>query len=157
LPSRAASGSGGRAGVGTSVASTPLYDVDLWFVHKPPSGDEEVMHSLLRVDRSGGSMRFLPVTISGPQGAATIQIGVTIALPNDASGQMQLVFTTVRTVQFVPVGRPPRDPLSSSGITTGPVPGPAEVLAYEMPDIKIPGGPSLDDKFSVRVRFTPRR
>jgi hypothetical protein len=154
-------GSGGAAvaggGSGAGSAAVALYDVDLWLVQTPASGAEKVTHATMRIDRTGGSLQFGPVAVATPQGTATVQVRVAIALPTGDAATPQVVFTTSRSVLFTPSGRPPRDPLTSSGTTTSALPGPTEVLSFEMPPITIPGGPSIDERFSVRVRFGARR
>jgi hypothetical protein len=150
-----AAGSGG--GTGTGSAGVALYDVDLWLVQTPASAAERVTHATMRLDRTGGSLQFGPVTVTTPQGTATVQVRVSIALPNGDAAAPQVAFTTSRSVLFTPSGRPPRDPLASSGTTTSALPGPNEVLSFEMPPITIPGGPSIDERFSVRVRFGARK
>jgi hypothetical protein len=150
-------GTGSGGGIGTGSAAAALYDVDLWLVQTPASGAEKVTHATMRLDRTGGSLQFGPVTVATPQGTATVQVRVSIALPGGDGAGQQVAFTASRSVLFTPSGRPPRDPLTSSGTTTSALPGPNEVLSFEMPPVTIPGGPSIDERFSVRVRFGARK
>jgi hypothetical protein len=62
-----------------------------------------------------------------------------------------------RTVTFAPANRSARDTapiVEGSTKTTVPMPGPDEVLSFEMPPLRIPGGATVPDRLSIRVRLT---
>lgn len=95
------------------------------------------------------------MTVETPDGPASEQVTGTLGLPRAE----RLVFSTARTIRFAPASGPPRDqapPRAGSSQIVERVPGPEEVLAFEMPPVALKGGRVLPDRFAVRVRVTPR-
>jgi hypothetical protein len=44
--------------------------------------------------------------------------------------------------------------MTGTSTTTNPMPGPDDVLSFEMPSIRLlNGGPALPDQFAIRVRI----
>ena len=72
-------------------------------------------------------------------------------------GEPRLFFTASRRVTFAPRGRPARDTVpvvGTSSKTTMAMPGPDDVVAFEMPPLQVPGGETLPNKLSIRVKLS---
>ena len=165
-------GGGGAIGVGAgagrqTVVHSPRadafglgsrqFDVDLWLVRNAPGREEEAVHQVLNGARGGAQFAFAPVSIDTPAGPVTLQVTGSFHVRFDDSGALQLVFVTMRDVKLPPVDGPARDARSSmqgSSTTTHAMPGPDDVLSFEMPSLIIPnGGASIPDRFSIRLRI----
>jgi hypothetical protein len=159
------SGSGGSgaagAGAGARGGSAGTFDVDLWLVHGAPNRADEVLHETIRATSATAGFTFAPIQIATPQGALTVLVVGSVAVVSDATGARQFVFATDRKVTFTPSNRPSRDQVpQAEGSTkiTSPMPGPDDVLSFEMPPLRpVNGGPSVADHFAIRVRVTPVR
>jgi len=67
-----------------------------------------------------------------------------------------LIFSTARRVIPTSRGRSTRDAVTlGTTRVTHRMPGPDEVLSFEMPPVKL-SGQEAPDQFSVRVKITPR-
>jgi hypothetical protein len=143
------------------IANEPLraYGVNLWFVRSTPGRPDQVLHQPVLVinSNSGGTFAFAPVTVEAPDGPVVTRVSGSISINNGANGE-QLVFVTERRVTpTASVATRDRAPDASGGsITTIPLPGPDDVVAFEMPPIRLSGRPELPDRFSVRVQVKPR-
>lgn len=175
----AGAGAGGGGGVSGGVANVrdtrvaalreiaeavsglrTMYDVELWLVRRPASGPEEVVTSTMRAGDQGARFFFQPIHFDTSSGNVTVLVSGLFTMPVGADGQKQLHFSTTRVVRFMPTGRAARDPLpdvTGTSETTSAMPGPTDVLSFEMPPIKIPNGPTLGDTMSIRVRFSPSK
>ena len=144
---------------GASATAGPgLFDVNLWLVRSVPGQPDQVTHSTLRMNQDGASFAFPPVAIATAQGSAMVQVTGSFAVTKNESGEEQLVFSTNRRVTTTAAGQP-RDrfrDVQGSSRTTNPLPGPDDVLAFEMPAIRLDGH-EAPDRFSVRVKIAPRR
>jgi hypothetical protein len=156
--------SGGASGFPAGRPLLPAWavgfvTVELWLVHTLPGQADQVLHKNLRaMPEEGATFSFDPVTIQGAQGPALVQVTGSFAVSH-ASGGAQLVFTTNRRVSLAQSSTPVRDApadLQGGSRTTLAMPGPDEVLSFEMPPLKLPGGTAVPDRFSVRVRVGPR-
>lgn len=167
IRSGAGVGAGGGSGAGSGRAvhmpkvgsaeggETRQFDVELWLVRSAPGRKEEAVHQALNGVRGSAQFAFAPVSIETPRGSVNLQVMGSFRVTTDELGAQQLVFLTTRIVRF---GGGSRDtPLSTvSGLstTTNPMPGPDDVLSFEMPSIRVPnGGPALPDQFAIRVRI----
>jgi hypothetical protein len=160
---------GGGAGDGTSVLTPPqtngrvggfMRHADLWLVHSSPGKDDEVLQASTIARPGGGDFAFAPVTIQTKTGAVAVRVTGTLELGVDADGQSRFVFGATRRVMFTPSTRAPRDrtvPVDSGGVanTVLAIPGPDEVLSFEMPPIDAAGVPQMPDHFAIRVRLSP--
>jgi hypothetical protein len=119
-----------------------------------PGQPEEVSHQLLRAG-DGASFSFPPVSIATGHGAAIVHVTGSIETTRAAGSDGQLVFSTARRV--IPTSRGQSRDAVTLGTTrvTHRMPGPEEVLSFEMPPVKL-SGQEAPDQFSVRVRITPR-
>jgi len=148
------SGTRGGGRVSTQVRSgSRLFEVNLWLVHKAPGKADEVLHQVLRVSDEGSAFAFVPVTIDASKGPVIVQITGSFALP---AGQ-RLIFTTNRRVSVARTDQPTRDRTDDgqgNSVTAKEMPGPDDVLSFEMPPLRGTAAP-LPDQFSVRVRVRP--
>jgi hypothetical protein len=98
---------------------------------------------------------FSPFTIDTSAGPLDVLIGGSLGEAVD-EGSPQLVFTTIRTVRYSSTG-PSRDATGSasgSSTTRNPMPGPGDVLSFEMPPIRIPNSSAtVPEQYSIRVRI----
>jgi hypothetical protein len=156
VPVAQAGGEGGGVKIGAD-SSSGEFDVNLWLVRSLPGQPDEVRHSLLRMNQEGVSFGFPPVAIATARGTALVQVSGSLAVTRSDAGA-KLVFATSRRVTTTTAGQP-RDhfrDVQGSSRTTNPLPGPDEVLAFEMPLISM-DGQEAPDKFSIRVKIAPHR
>ncbi len=155
----AGAGSGGSARV-TAASPDSIYDVELWLVHQPATGDERVVHAKPRFKGDWFQFTFLPLRIDTPRGTLNVEVGGALTVTTGPAGDRQLTFSTKRSVVLQQADAEGHDvrkgEASGGGETKMPMPGPTEVLSFEMPPLQNPaGGPPLPDRLSVRVRLTP--
>jgi hypothetical protein len=157
------SGSGGgisgvRAGaraIGAQANSDPdLLNVELWLVHSVPGAEEQTVYQTLRSSREGAVFAFAPRSIATPEGAITVQVTGSFST-RDSPGGTRLIFATERRVSFGPVRGASSDEQGTSRLTQ-PMPGPDDVLSFELPPLTAASGrPAVPDQFAVRVRIRP--
>ena len=157
------SGSGGGIGSGHAAAraanaqleSDPdLLNVELWLVHSVPGGEEQTVYQTLRSAREGAMFAFAPRSIQTPQGAITVQVTGSFSTRSGPGGA-RLIFATERRVSFGPVRGASTDEQGISRLTQ-PMPGPDDVLSFELPPLSGTNGrPAVPDQFAVRVRMRP--
>ena len=143
-----------------SASSDSSYDVELWLVHQPATGDERVVHAKPRFKGDWFQFTFLPLRIDTPRGTLEVEVGGALTVTMGTAGDRQLTFSTKRSVVFRQAGADGNDvrkaEASGGGETKIAMPGPAEVLSFEMPPLQNPtGGPLLPDRVSVRLRIKP--
>jgi hypothetical protein len=152
-----------RGGVmGARAADQPApasVTAELWLVRSTPGRADETLHLASSVSPIPRPFAFTPITIQTASGALTIKVEGTIETGQSPEGERRFYFSANRTVTFAPVNGPPRDSavrtVESSLKTTVTMPGPEEVLSFELPPLKIPGGAAVPDQLSIRVRLTP--
>ena len=163
----AGSGSGGGAGTGGggsvsagrgALAGSKALSADLWLVRtdksQPEKPDFNLQGLVLQKVQGTADFAFSPFSIETPAGPVNVQITGTLRITSDASPQF--VFTTTRTVRYASSDRNRDSSASSSGSSTtrNPMPGPDEVLSFELPPIRMPNGSAtLPDQYSVRLRI----
>jgi hypothetical protein len=163
--SGAGSGSGGTfrrneptAGLTQSIQVGPTLDAELWIIHTAGGRDEVVANPTVRMSRElGATFSLNPVAVTTSKGASgLVQVSGILRVTKSESGEEQLVFATSRTLTLSPSGMTRDKPARSFGssTTTHPMPGPDDVLAFEMPEIQTSDGSRIPDRFSVRVRIT---
>jgi hypothetical protein len=155
-----AGGSGGAvhmpktdSAVGVSSRTFELFLVRTDKAH-PENPDYNLQGLIFReVDTAGYA--FSPFTVDTAAGPLNIQIRGLLRLTFE-EGSPQLVFTTIRRVWYSSTG-PNRDATSGasgSSTTRNPMPGPDDVLSFELPPIRVPNSSTtLPDQYSVRVRI----
>jgi hypothetical protein len=152
----AARGPNARAGAPTLL----MQRAELWLVHSAPGKDDEVLQTSTIARSGGGDFAFAPVTIQTKTGAIAVRITGTLELGLDLEGRPRFVFGATRRVTFTPSTHAPRDresSVDSGGVanTVLAIPGPDEVLSFEMPSIAASGVPAVPDHFAIRVRLSP--
>ena len=88
----------------------------------------------------------------------TVKVEGTVEAGQSPEGERRFHFTATRSVTSVTSARPTRDGkpiVEGSTKTTVALPGPDEVLSFEMPPLRTPEGVTLSDRLSVRVRLAP--
>jgi hypothetical protein len=151
---------GGEGGGIRSAAGSGLFDVNLWLVRVVPGRPDEVTHSLLRMNETGASFSFAPIAVTTSRGEAIVQVTGTLAVVRGTSGEEQLLFSTSRRLGLTAPGQAPRDKAPDSygeSRLINRMPGPEEVLSFEMPPITLNGRQAAPDQFSVRLKIAPRR
>jgi hypothetical protein len=156
-PGPESTGHGGSARAGSLDQFAP-WEVSLWLVRAVPGKPPESAHSVLKMNRDGASFVFAPVRVSTSRGEAVVRVKGSLAVIIGANGEEQLRFTAQRQVS--PAGGPGSidGKLASSGASTVMyrMPGPQEVLAFEMPPVYVEGAEPVPDVFSVRLTVAPR-
>ena len=159
-------GTGGGSGSGRAVHMPKIgsaestdsrkFDVDLWLVRNAPGRQEEAVHQALNGVSGSAQFAFAPVSIETSRGVVTLQVTGLFRVTTDESGAQQLVFTTTRRVRFAPAAgaRDTSPSTTGTNTTTRLMPGPDDVLSFEMPPVRVAnGGPAVPDQFAVRVRI----
>ena len=135
------------------------YNADLWLVRTdkahPEKPDFNLQGLILqKVRGTPAEFAFSPFTLDTSAGRLNVQITGSVRVTTEFGPQ--LIFTTTRTVRYSSVG-PGRDATSTasgSSATTNPMPGPEEVLSFELPPIRVPNSSAaVPDQYSVRVRI----
>ncbi len=147
-----------RVAPANAPAPTTLH-ADVWLIRTGAGSPVETLHTTTPVLRLPLRFAFAPMTIDVPSGTATVQVEGTVEVGQTADGEEQFFFSAGRRVGFVSRQQPARDnaPVSETSTRTAvPVPGPDDVLSFDLPPVQLPGGNTLPDRFSIRVRLTPR-
>ena len=134
------------------------YNADFWLVRTdkahPEKPDFNLQGLTLQKIRGMAEFAFSPFTLDTSAGPLNVQITGSVRVTTELGPQ--LIFTTTRTVRYSSVG-PGRDATSTasgSSATTNPMPGPDEVLSFELPPIRVPNSSAtVPDQYSVRVRI----
>jgi hypothetical protein len=166
------SGSGAGAGVGSgggravhapksdsqNGAPARTYTAELFLVRTDkghPERPDFNLQGLIFEKIDIAAFAFSPFTIDTSAGPLNVEIRGSLRVTTD-EGTPQLIFTTMRRAWYSSTG-PNRDVTSgTSGVSTtrNPMPGPDDVVAFELPPIKVPNSSTtLPDQYSVRVRI----
>ena len=132
--------SGGGGGRREWLAAGPNFDVSLWLVRSVAGKQDEVWHQTLRTGHDETAFAFAPVTVETARRSRRAAGHGPWAGSNSVAGP-QLQFETKRRVTYPVTGTPPRDggqDTQGSSRTTIPLPGPEEVLSFQLPPL--PGG-----------------
>jgi hypothetical protein len=120
----------------------------------PEKPDFNLQGLILQKVQASADFAFSPFTIDTSAGSLNVQITGSLRVTDDAAPQ--LVFTTTRNVRYSSTG-PSRDATSSSSgssTTRNSMPGPDEVLSFELPPIRVPNSSAtVPEQYSVRVRI----
>ena len=136
------------------------YNAELWLVHSVPGKPDTVVPAMARIEGGAGTFSFAPMrlprddrNLHGHNGEGRSQL-----VPGDPRPRM-LTFSAIRAVSFTPNHRPTRNPTETrpegGTVNSSGMPGPDDVVAFEMPPLKAAGAPSVPDKFSIRLRLRP--
>jgi hypothetical protein len=135
-----------------------MLSADLWLVRSAPGRADETLQITVPAMSVAQRFAFSPVSIQTGTGVLNVRVEGTVEVGTSAEGERRLYFSANRTVNFAPANRPARDSapiVEGSTKTTVSMPGPDEVLSFEMPPLRVPGGQTLPDRLSIRVRLTP--
>jgi hypothetical protein len=158
----AGAGSGGAVTENQAARAAGFLNVELWFIRNVGGQEEVIAHPTMRMTEDGASFSFAPITITSPKGAAgVVQVTGRLRVIRSPAGERQLEFTTVRRFSSdrrvtSPDAASVRDEVrqvSGNSTTTHPMPGPEEVLAFELPTIRTADGAVFPDALSVRLRI----
>ena len=172
---RAGSGSGSGAGAGAGAGTGGVVSVrggissaghkiverlsaDLWLVRSTPGRADETLHVTSQLMPIPLSFAFAPLTIQTATGSLTVKVEGTVEAGQSPDGERRFHFTATRNVTSVTTARPApnaKPSVEGSTKTTVALPGPDEVLSFEMPPLRTPEGVSLPDRLSIRVRVAP--
>jgi hypothetical protein len=144
---------------GAGAPAPMMLHADLWLVRSAPGQADTTMHVTSSVMPIPVTFAFTPIAIDTGTGTATFQVEGTVEVGFTPEGEQRFFFSASRRLGFVPANRPARDnaPLNEgSSKTSVPVPGPDQILSFELPPVRLPDGTTLPDRFSIRVRLTPR-
>ena len=162
------SGSGGGDFTGATAVPKPgtgndtavrTYTAELFLVRTdkthPEKPDFNLQGLVLRDVREKANFAFSPFPIETSSGPINIQIFGVLQVLNDGSVP-SLVVQMMRIVRYSS-GDASHDATSTatgSSTTKNPMPGPDDVLSFELPPIRVPNSTAtVPDQYSVRVRI----
>jgi hypothetical protein len=131
---------------------------DLWLVRSTPGRADETLHITSQIIPIPVSYAFAPLTIDTAAGSVTVKVEGTVEVGESSEGERRVHFTATRSVTSSTSNRPARDArpvVEGSTKTTVALPGPDEVLSFEMPPLRTADGVTLPDRLSIRVRVAP--
>ena len=157
---REASDGGGSSAAARSAIAAPAapasaaFEMSVWLVQTAPGREERVQHLTLPLSRTeAANFTFPRLALASPEGEVSVQIGGSFSIENDGR---DLVFTPVRTVMFrSAAGRTSGTQRRGEGKVSSPMPGPNDVISFELPPVSTGTGPGIPDKFAIRVRLAP--
>jgi hypothetical protein len=139
----------GAGSVRTQLRPIPAasYDVELWLVHTTTEGPQDTWHLSGHLDPLGQVIEFPPVAVDTTPGIATVSVAAMLRPMITADGLTVLRATIARVLSGG----------AGFGLTDKviPMPGPADVVSFEMPSHGFSSDPIV--QFSLRVRVTPGR
>jgi hypothetical protein len=141
-----------------AVPSKRTFNVDLWIVHAIPGQADQAIHPQLRINENGGQFSLAPLRVKTATGVSTVEISGSLQVVVANGSEERLVFRTARRVTPAAVGAAAADPahdIVGTSTVVNRLPGPDDVVSYEMPPIQI-GSETLPDRFSIRVKIVPR-
>jgi hypothetical protein len=131
---------------------------DLWLVHSALGAADETLHVTVgQVTSFPREFSFAPLAVRTAAGVLTVTVQGTIETGLTPEGEPRLYFSANRRVTFAPAGRAARDTapvVEGSTRTAVAMPGADDVLSFEMPPLRSPGGQTLTNRLSIRVRLT---
>lgn len=172
------SGSGGGAAVGSGGAravhapktdspndtSARTYTAELFLVRADKTHPEQPdfnLQGIIVKDVQTANFAFSPFSIETLAGPINVQISGLLRVVSEG-GQPTFVFTTTRSIRFsknvVVTSAGATSDATSNAIgtstTKNPMPGPDDVLSFELPPIRVPNSSvTVPEQYSVRVRI----
>jgi hypothetical protein len=131
---------------------------ELWLVRSLPGEPDQTQHTTSAVTAIPREFSFAPITMPVSNGVISVQIKGTIETGFTPEGRQQLYFSANRTATLVPATQPARDSgATSEGSmkTAVPLPGPDQILAFELPPLQMAGGGTALGQLSIRLRLMP--
>jgi hypothetical protein len=138
---------------------SPFATADLWLVRTTPGRADETLHLATTVMPIPRPFEFAPIVIQSSVGTLSVKVEGTIESGRSADGEARLHFTATRAVTALTTPRPVgenKPTIEGSTKTTITLPGPDEVLSFEMPPLRTSDGVTLPDRLSIRLRLTPK-
>jgi hypothetical protein len=143
-----------------SDANARTYTAELFLVRAdkvhPEKPEFNLQGLILQNVRDKADFAFSPFAVETAGGPVNVQITGSLRGVAIEGGGSWLVFTTTRTVRYSSSGTT-RDATSTStgsSTTRNPMPGPDEVVSFELPPIRVPNSTTtVPDQYSVRVRI----
>ena len=157
-------GSQSRVGAGGAMGPVPgglphpgleRLTVDLWLVRSTPGAADQTLHMTSSLRPFPETFAFAPLTVQTANGTVNLKVEGTLEGGLSSEGERQLYFAASRSVTTTASSRPARDGKAvteGSTKTTLKMPGPDEVVSFEMPPLRTADGVTLPDRFSIRVR-----
>jgi hypothetical protein len=140
---------------GSSDTNARTYTAELFLVRTDRAHPEKPEFNLqgltLQNVRETANFAFSPFTIETPGGVVNVQITGSLRMTTWGT-EPSLFFTTTRSIRYSSSGPTRETTTTGSGTTRNPMPGPDEVVSFELPPIQVPNG-TLPDQYSVRVRI----
>ena len=130
--------------------------VELWLVRSLAGMEDETVYQTLHSTREGAMFAFAPVPVTTVQGAITVQVTGSFSIEGGGSGD--LIFVINRRLSRALPGGQPWDRSQEKGGSARirrQMPGPDDVLSFELPGLDAANGPAIPDRFSLRVRIRP--
>lgn len=132
--------------------------MEFWLVRSAPGMEDQTVYQTLNASREGAMFAFAPVPVATREGTVGVQITGSFAIQG-APPDERLVFTTSRRLSYSPTTAQPRDRSQEAqgiGRIVRAMPGPDDVLSFELPPLPAAHGHSaIQDRFSLRVRIRP--
>lgn len=129
---------------GPGIASTTPVQLDVWLVHTRADGTEAEQHQ--RLSTPAERFRFSPIAIATSAGTATVQVDGSLAAVVDVSGERQLRLSVQRVVTGGAASR-------GVSVSAYRMPGPDDVYAIELPQLRVKGEIVKSDRVSIRIRL----
>ena len=151
---------GGGGSFGMEKVGHPALErltADLWLVRSTPGRADETFHVTAQVIPMPTAYAFAPISLQTSTGTVNVKVQGTVEAGLSAEGERKFHFTAGRTITSVTSTRPVRDGqpvVEGSTKTTVGMPGPEEVLSFEMPSLRTADGVTLPDRLSIRVRLS---
>jgi hypothetical protein len=132
--------------------------VELWLVRSIPGMEDQTFYETLHATREGAMFAFAPVPVKTPEGTVGVQVTGSFSIQGGSGGD-RLIFVIDRRLSYSGPAAQPRDrsrEAGRSGRITRPMPGPDDVLSFELPALEAGmGHTAIPDQFSIRVRIRP--
>jgi hypothetical protein len=132
--------------------------VELWLVRSVEGMEDQTVYQALHATREGAMFAFAPISVKTPEGSVGVQVTGSFSIQGGGGGD-RLIFLINRRLSYSWGGAEPRDRSQeggSSGRIMRQMPGPDDVLSFELPELDAANGhPAIPDRFSIRVRIRP--
>ena len=142
----------GQAGAGVSTlmpvalhAMQVSFRAEVWLVDTAPDGTQQTRANVGHLDDGGSTFRLPPVPIPGQRAFATVAVNLRPMWANGKQPVLRVVLVRI-------VGNGQSFGMSNRAI---PLPGPGEVVSFEMPVEPAASDAPGAHRFEVRVRLTP--
>jgi hypothetical protein len=153
-------GGGGSVDTAKTGAVTKPFTADLWLVKTDrahPDGEFNMQGLVVNVQGTT-EFAFSPFAIETSAGPANIQVSGVLRSVNE-EGAVQLVCILARTIRYSTndATRNANASVTGTSTTRNPMPGPDEVLSFELPPVTVPNTTAtVPEQYSVRLRIRSR-